>query len=181
MGKWGVVIHASVIVVICVDVGALMKRRLACKIVIIITLRWWDRTMKFTSVWSVSLMSRSSTLNVALLRPREPPRPSHPHPQALPPAAGLIHHQPRHRPLANSVGLPRPPGRDISGAIDVGEGRTSRRIRKLLGRSQPGARRGRILFTRQCITYSFVIPKTTKVVFSCITCSYVIPKTTKEE
>ena len=131
MGKWGVIIHASVIVVICVDVGALMKRRLACKIVIIITLRWWDRTMKFTSVWSISLMSRSSTLNIALLRPREPPRPSHPHPEALPPAAGLIHHQPRHRPLANSVGLPRPPGRDISGVIDVVEGRITRRVRSL--------------------------------------------------
>ena len=135
--------------------------------------------MKFTSVWSVSLMSRSSTLYIAFLRPREPPRPSHPHPQALPPAAGLIHHQPRHRPLANSVGLPRPPGRDISGAIDVGEGRTTRWIRKILGRSRPGARRGRVRFTRQCITYSFVILKSTKVVFSCITCCYVIPKTTK--
>ena len=64
-------------------------------------------------------------------RPREPPRPSRPPPQALPPVAARIRHQPRHRPLTASVGLRRPPGRHISSAINAGEEGTNRRIRTL--------------------------------------------------
>ena len=131
MGKWGVIMHTSVI-----HCRHLRRRRCPHDAD--------SGRLQNRDYYHVAIMRHNHEIHLRLeyfvdvskhyvewllcYRPREPPRPSRPRPQALPPVAALMHHQPRHRPLAASVGLPRPPGRGISSAIDVGDERTNRGI-----------------------------------------------------